>query len=339
MENFFPRRGKKRPDFPRHGKLFSGFSTLWKTFFHAVENPRAASPLAGGAGLIRDSVHAVQKDLVVLYGCHPEPVEGSQPGPAGWPSGLCPDPAVAGFSMIELLAAVAAASLLAALAAGGWSAAQAAAQSAACRSNLRAMATANLAYAADHGRFVAAASDIEGANSVRWHGARSGGQAFDASRGPLAPYLGGTGASVWVRRCPAFAPDVEGFEASCGGYGYNAHGVGSELCLPGGEGTAVGMRPAALSHPSETVMFADAAFLQGSGPNARLIEYSFAEPPRFAGGGTPWPSIHFRHRGMANVAWCDGHVSSEPLARSGGPASPHPLGWFGPDDNRLFDPF
>jgi len=27
------------PDFPRHGKLFSVFSTLWKTFFHTVENP------------------------------------------------------------------------------------------------------------------------------------------------------------------------------------------------------------------------------------------------------------------------------------------------------------
>ena len=245
----------------------------------------------------------------------------------------------AGFSMIELLAAVAAAGLLAALAAGGWSAAQAAAQSAACRANLRALAAANLSYAADHGRFVAAASDIEGANSVRWHGMRSDGTAFDGSRGPLAPYLGGTGASAWVRRCPAFAPDTEGFEASCGGYGYNAHGVGSELCLPGGEGPAVGMHPAALACPAETVMFADAAFLQGSGPNARLIEYSFAEPPRFANGGTPWPSIHFRHRQMANVAWCDGHVTSEPLARSGGPASPHPLGWFGPADNRLFDPF
>jgi len=27
------------PDFPRHGKLFRGFSTAWKIFFHTVENP------------------------------------------------------------------------------------------------------------------------------------------------------------------------------------------------------------------------------------------------------------------------------------------------------------
>jgi hypothetical protein len=31
MENFFA-------VFPRYGKLFSNFSTVWKTFFHTVEN-------------------------------------------------------------------------------------------------------------------------------------------------------------------------------------------------------------------------------------------------------------------------------------------------------------
>ena len=73
-------------------------------------------------------------------------------------------------------------------------AAKAAADAAACRSNLRQLATANLAYAADHGRYVAAAEDIEGANRIRWHGVRAG-QEFDGSKGPLAEYLGGGGSS------------------------------------------------------------------------------------------------------------------------------------------------
>ena len=99
------------------------------------------------------------------------------------------------------------------------------------------------------------------------------------------------------------------------------------------------MRAGAIARPAETLMFADAAFLQGSGAKAKLIEYSFAEPPRFASGGTPWPTIHFRHRGRANAAWCDGHVTSESPDRTNG-RSPGPvLGWFGPDDNSLFDPF
>ncbi len=253
-----------------------------------------------------------------------------------WPA---PSPAgMGGFGLLELLAAMAAMLLLAAILAGAMPAARAAAGAAACRSNLRQLVAANLAYAADHGRFVAAAADIEGANSIRWHGVRQG-RGFDGSKGPLAEYLGGAGSSTWVRRCPGFQPEAAGFESSCGGYGYNALGVGSEACLPEGGGTTVGMRPPAIAHPAETVMFADAAFLQGAGKKAKLIEYSFAEPPRFANGGTPWPSIHFRHRGRANVAWCDGHVSSETPERTGARSAGPVLGWFGPDDNRLFDPF
>jgi len=30
--------------FPRYGKLLGHFSTLWKTFFHTVENPDISDP-------------------------------------------------------------------------------------------------------------------------------------------------------------------------------------------------------------------------------------------------------------------------------------------------------
>ena len=245
-----------------------------------------------------------------------------------------------GFTLIELLVALAAAALLAALLVGTYPAALDAARSAACRSNLRQLAAANLAYAADHGRYVAAAADIAtSTNNMRWHGVRVGGK-FDGALGPLAPYLGGGGASAWVRRCPSFRPEAEGFETSCGGYGYNALGVGSELCLPGNyDKNAIGMRPGALVRPAATVMFADAAYLDGGGKKAKLIEYSFAEPPRFADGSVPDPTIHFRHRGRANVVWCDGHVTSETRDRTDARSAARALGWFGPDDNGLFDPF
>ena len=244
----------------------------------------------------------------------------------------------AGFSLVELLVTMATIGLLAAILVPALPAAKAAADAAVCRSNLRQLAAANLAYAADHGRYVAAAADIDGPNTIRWHGVRNG-KAFDGAQGPLAPYLGGGGASAWVRRCPGFRPDADGFETSCGGYGYNALGVGSEACRPVEHPERFGMQPVALAHPAATVMFADAAYLQGNGTKAKLIEYSFAEPPQFAGGGTPWPTIHFRHRGRANVAWADGHVTSEARARAGSRGAAQGLGWFGPDDNSLFDPF
>ena len=306
------------------------FSTVWKTFFHTMEKfwvmfyKTVSSPLA-------QSRHKPKRVMFYKNISH-------------W-GGICSQAALStksGFSLIELMVVLACVTLLAAIAAGAWTSARTAAESATCKSNLRQLAEANFSYAVDHLRFVAAAEDIQGgsANSIRWHGIRSGGQMFDGSKGPLAPYLGGGGSSAWIRRCPGFRPEAAGFESSCGGYGYNALGVGSEVCLPnGGGGTAVGMRPGAIAHPAQTVMFADAAFLSGSGSKAKLIEYSFAKPPRFADGSAPWPSIHFRHRGKANVAWADGHVSAETLSRTDGPSASHALGWFGPDDNELFDPF
>jgi prepilin-type processing-associated H-X9-DG protein/prepilin-type N-terminal cleavage/methylation domain-containing protein len=247
----------------------------------------------------------------------------------------------AAFTLVELLVVMAILGLLAAILIGALPAALEMAQGAACRSNLRQLAAANLAYAADYGRFVAAAADIASNNTVRWHGVRVG-KVFDSSKGPLTPYLGGTGSSAGIRRCPGFRPETAGgFEVSCGGYGYNEVGVGSELCLPGnGVKTEFGMHPGAIEHPAETVMFTDAAFLSGGGKNAKLIEYSFCEPPQSVSGGIPpWPSIHFRHRGRANVAWCDGHVSAENMERTDARSTGHALGWFGPDDNSLFDPF
>ena len=87
-------------------------------------------------------------------------------------------------------------------------------------------------------------------------------------------------------------------------------------------------------------MFTDAAFAA-----ATLIEYSFAEP-RYqpTTGFRSDPSIHFRHRKRANVAWCDGHVDRRPLTFtwSSGfyPSEPneYDIGWFGRcDDNHFFD--
>ena len=88
-------------------------------------------------------------------------------------------------------------------------------------------------------------------------------------------------------------------------------------------------------------MFADCAFAASG-----LIEYSFAEPrfhPGFPGSRAD-PSIHFRHRSLTNVGWCDGHVDSRIRAftwssglYSGDPKRLH-IGWFGDsDDNRFFE--
>jgi len=90
-------------------------------------------------------------------------------------------------------------------------------------------------------------------------------------------------------------------------------------------------------------MFCDTAFPQPYGNPQYLIEYSFAESYYFVNKDslTPaQPSIHFRHNARANVVWCDGHVSSERMTvEYNENYTAFQIGWFGPVDNSLFDPY
>ncbi len=258
-----------------------------------------------------------------------------------------------GFTLIELMATVGLIGLLTLIMIPGIQRLRNAAALGQCAHNLKMLVTANTLYAADHGHYVAAAPDIMGANLTRWHGARSAtSEPFDGTGGPLSPYLG---YDRMVRRCGAFRAPPAGtsntFEASCGGYGYNDRGVGSQMYRRGYTAAAMkkGIPPAHLANPAGTIMFADAAFPQPYGSPTHVIEYSFAEAYHFVTRsgdgqvrevGTAMPSIHFRHNGLANVAWCDGHVSAAPLSTEYSQAfTDMQVGWPGDGNNDLFRPF
>jgi prepilin-type processing-associated H-X9-DG protein len=251
--------------------------------------------------------------------------------------------------LIEVLTVVGIIALLLSMLLPGLSAARAQAKSVLCRSNIRQIAIANGFYAEDNNRLYCPGAAGFRENLHRWHGARDRStEPFDSTRGPLVPYLGPEGT---IRQCPAFpagevAAQCGGFEQGNGGYGYNNAFVGMQLRqYPTGEYVVTddraGVAAEWVQRPTETVMFADAAFAASS-----LIEYSFAEP-RFHPQVPEWrtdPSIHFRHRDQANVAWCDGHVSAHVRTftwSSGlytGDPDKYAIGWFGQaDDNSLFD--
>lgn len=260
----------------------------------------------------------------------------------------------AGFTLVELLVVMAIVMVLLAMSLTALANARERARRAHCANNLRQLHLANTTYADEHGYYVAAAPDLmSGANQRRWHGVRASGTApFDGARGPLAPYLGH---SRKIRACLSFTDYVDkqganAFEASCGGYGYNDVGVGSRIYLDGYTASAMarGIPDGAIRVPSATVMFCDAALSQPYGKKPTyLIEYSFAHayhwvftPGRESGSRVQYPSIHFRHAGKANVVWCDGHVSAEPLETKAETwFTQFDLGWFGNADNSLFDPY
>src|ERR1043166_8984983 len=239
------------------------------------------------------------------------------------------------FTLLELIATVGSITLLLGLLLPSLGRARDQAKAAACRSNIRQLALANTMYANDYGgTYVPGAPEIISKNLQRWHGVRNKtSESFDGARGPLACYLG---VDAKIRACPTFLPDKPGFENGNGGYGYNNAyvGVQSFASSQGSYEVSTDLAGAPMHqirHPADTLMFSDAAFLNGS-----LIEYSFAEPrfhPQY--GSRADPSIHFRHAGQGNIAWCDTHVSCEKrtfTARSGlyeGDPQRAGLGWFG----------
>lgn len=264
-------------------------------------------------------------------------------------------PASRGFTLIELLVVIAIVAILAALLFPAFTQAQRSALRADCASNLKQLALAFLQYSDDwRGRHVPAAADIFGAGGglQRWHGVRSSlSQPFDPSAGPLWPYLART---AGVKVCRAMAGGLQGgpndFEAGGGGYGYNHTYVGGSAWRYGFGDTRSATQSALASqiaNPAATILLCDAGIAQGKA-NA-VYEYSFVEPVWFVGPDNqvsrfhPAPSIHFRHSSAANVAWCDGHVSCEKMAFSsdskpyGASSAAARIGWFGPNDNSLFD--
>lgn len=221
--------------------------------------------------------------------------------------------AKSGFTMVELLVVVV---IVVGLAAAAWVTLgmfRTRANQAVSASNLRQLVAANFSYAVDHQTYVPA--DLDGRNLVRWHGARTSRSApFDPAKGLLADYLGD---SRSVGRCPELERllSAEAFnENGAGGYGYNDTYIGLNPFVqpqPGKRNPP--SRPSMIENPSNTLMFATVALAVADG----LQDYSSAAPPYEVDasgrvrGRSLQPSVHFRFRGSALIAWCDGGVTAE----------------------------
>lgn len=221
-----------------------------------------------------------------------------------------------------------------------------------CHDSLQRLAKANVLYTEDNKRYVPASIGQD----FRWHGIRIGKPPsfhFDSKKGPLAPYLKGEE----MQRCPELNSMLKDgvpfcLESGGWGYGYNKN-IGSlrydfESDNWTNQCEELGIKKNQIKKPDKIVMFTDSAtkvdFSGYTDIQGKMSEYAFCESydiinRETPAWGTPDPTIHFRHSGLCNTAWSDGHVSKEKMKYSKGEWGKSKLGFIGNRNNENFAPF
>ena len=229
------------------------------------------------------------------------------------------------FTLIELLVVIAIIAILAAILLPALNQARERGRSTSCLSNIRQLGVANLLYAESNADYFI--FDCDPVRKIYWCGKYVGAWGDITNAGGLNDYMSN---DENVRACPSMITNKEsgGGNNGTGGYGYSS-------CVGGWNGLRYPEEnwPAKLSQfkqPSQTIMFSDAALFQ----SGQYTENINIEPPD--GGwfyGYEWmpdPAMHFRHNGFINVAWSDGHATSEgPLSLVNGDSGKTNRGWFG----------
>ena len=209
------------------------------------------------------------------------------------------------FTLIELLTVIALIALLSAMLLPALARAKSSARQIKCASNLRQLALAGQMYWDDHeGHCFRWRGPATNGGQVYWFGwlqnGAEGQRQFDPRMGALFPYLEDRGVEI----CPAFnylSPQFKLKSTGASyGYGYNL-ALSSPLDQPPVNITRT-------SRPTELAFLADSAQVNAFQPpaspqNPMLEEFYYLSATE--------PTVHFRHQRRANVAFCDGHISTE----------------------------
>ncbi len=212
----------------------------------------------------------------------------------------------AGFSLIELLMVISVISLLTGVMIPALAKARRIGKGVVCQSNMRQLSLAANLYAHDFDDFypIAYTSDVttSTATDAQWDFTRITDLATGETRLESGILWQGEAIATKIYQCPVFK-DESGSPDPYTGYNYNTSYIGHGIM----EWIKKPARRKDVGNPSRCALFGDGE--QANGPN------KFMRSP-FPDMSDPFSSRAagaqgFRHGGKTNVAWCDGHVSSQ----------------------------
>jgi prepilin-type N-terminal cleavage/methylation domain-containing protein len=212
-----------------------------------------------------------------------------------------------GFSLVEMLAAVAIIAVLASLTAIGLNKVRLQADQAVTVHNLSALQRANLVYAGDHdGGFVPVrAFDEKGNSYVAWCNNPEFVAAVKGCSLEQAMVSSNIAPNALDPRARRAVPQLTSF---AGSYGYNCEGIPNTGGWASPSSTSY-FRSGQLAAPSRTMAFITATDWQAKYSGRFLWKDAAATEGR-----TPDGKIAYRYNGKALAAFYDGHVDSITMA-------------------------